>query len=79
MPEPSVGRIVHYRSWGTPPREDGTQAFTPECRAAIISGVNRPENTVDITVFNPTGLFFNRNVEYDEGKSGGTYHWPEIV
>jgi len=32
--KPSVGRVVHYVSHGTPVRVDGTQAFYPRCRAA---------------------------------------------
>lgn len=36
---PSVGRIVHYVSHGTPVRPDGSQAFTSECRTATISEV----------------------------------------
>lgn len=37
--KPSVGRIVHYVSHGTPVREDGTQAFPSVCRAAIVTEV----------------------------------------
>lgn len=37
--QPSVGRVVHYRSHGTPVRDDGTQAYPPECRAAIITEI----------------------------------------
>ena len=37
--KPSVGRVVHYVSHGTPVRADGTQAFTAECRAAIVTEV----------------------------------------
>lgn len=37
--QPSVGRIVHYVSHGTPLRPDGTQAFTKQCRAATITEV----------------------------------------
>lgn len=37
--KPSVGRTVHYTSHGTPIRPDGSQAYTPECRAAIITEV----------------------------------------
>jgi hypothetical protein len=36
---PSVGRIVHYVSHGTPPRADGTQAYAAECRAAVVTEV----------------------------------------
>lgn len=32
--KPSVGRVVHYRSYGTPQGE-----YKPECRAAVITAV----------------------------------------
>jgi hypothetical protein len=38
-PKPAVGRICHYVSHGSPVREDGTQAYTPQCRAAVIAEV----------------------------------------
>lgn len=69
--QPSVGRIVHYRSFGTPGGE-----YTSQCRAAIIAGVpagalpvvdgERTEQwdsgaiVADLVVLNPTGLLFNR-------------------
>ncbi len=37
--KPSVGRIVHYVSHGSPIREDGTQAFPSVCRAAVVAEV----------------------------------------
>ncbi|MEC3977889.1 hypothetical protein [Amycolatopsis sp. H20-H5] len=36
---PSVGRDVHYVSHGTPPRADGSQAYTSLCRTAKITVV----------------------------------------
>jgi len=85
--QPSVGRIVHYASYGTPGGE-----YTPQCRAAIITDVYSLENPhpdpevhteaegsewVAVTVFNPHGMFFN-DVCHDElTKQGGTWHWPE--
>lgn len=79
----TVGRIVHYVSHGTPPREDGSQAFTSECRAAIITQVfaRGPEETaVGLCVLNLTGQFFHQYVPQDESeKLGGTWHWPERV
>ncbi|MGW2213304.1 hypothetical protein [Streptomyces sp. NPDC001781] len=90
---PGVGRVVHYVSHGTPVREDGTQAYTAQCRAAIITAV--PEYltaepfdgcpngtdgqwTASLAVLNPTGMFFNENLPQDEdGHEGGTWHWPE--
>lgn len=40
--KPTVGRVVHYTSYGTPPRPDGSQAYTSQCRAAIVTEV-KPE------------------------------------
>jgi hypothetical protein len=66
--KPSVGRIVHYLSHGSPVREDGTQAYKSECRAAIITEVMsnedlgipdvarmRPEDLENLPAF-PIGL-----------------------
>ena len=69
-------------------REDGTQAFTSEPRAAVITAVHNldpvPEHGVpyvDLCVLNPTGMFFNTNVAYDDSDTpaGGTWHWPPRV
>lgn len=79
-PQPTVGRIVHYVSYGTPGGE-----FTSECRAAIVTEVDDPDGAdadlgeVGLFVANPTGLFLNRGVPYDEVHRGGTWHWPERV
>lgn len=71
---PSVGRIVHYVSFGTPGGKYGS-----ECRAAIVTEVY-DENTVGLAVLNPTGMFFNNLIDYSEEESkGGTWHWPEQV
>lgn len=88
--KPSVGRIVHYVSYGTPGGE-----YSRECRAAIVTevpeGVRDPQ-TIGLCVLNPTGMFFNRTNPRDVGKpdvaggtnlcggldyAGGTWHWPE--
>jgi hypothetical protein len=79
---PSVGRIVHYVSYGTPAGE-----YASECRAAIITEVTDGTTTVGLCVLNPTGQFFNRAVEQHEPVTeggvteivGGTWHWPERV
>jgi hypothetical protein len=92
---PTVGRVVHYVSHGTPVREDGTQAYQSVCRAAMITDVPKyllaepldgcPNGTQDewiasLAVMNPTGSFFNENVPQDEHtREGGTWHWPERV
>lgn len=88
--KPSVGRIVHYVSYGTPGGE-----YRSENRAAIITAVRVPEHgvpCVDLCVLNPTGLLFNIKCVYDGGGvsdtpgapvtrsyAGGTWHWPERV
>lgn len=78
---PSVGRMVHYVSYGTPGGE-----YPSTCRAAIVTGVDpAPEDTpgpgqvfASLAVLNPEGMFFNRFVLQDEDdKTGGTWHWPE--
>ena len=92
MPAPSVGRIVHYVSYGSPGGE-----FGKECRAAIITevpeGVADPQ-TLGLCVINPTGQFFSRSIPHHEAAEGpggetpggfasnhpgGTWHWPERV
>lgn len=70
-PKPSIGRIVHYHSYGTPGGE-----FKPEPRAAIVAAVSDTEDQkVTVVVFNPTGLFFNE-VPFSEDGKPGTWSWP---
>jgi hypothetical protein len=74
MPEqqPSIGRIVHYVSYGTPGGE-----YTSQCRAAIITETS-PSDTVGLAVLNPTGTFFNRAVPYHDGaETPGTPDCPD--
>ena len=78
--KPSVGRIVHYVSYGTPGGEYGK-----ECRAAIVTQVNGAgadeHERVGVAVLNPSGMFFHDDLpELDpaaHGYRGGTWHWPE--
>lgn len=90
--KPSIGRIVHYTSHGTPGGEYGK-----ECRAAIITAVDDYQDGSDsavhighvsLCVLNPTGMFFNTAVLHEErddidpdpaDRTGGTWHWPERV
>jgi hypothetical protein len=39
--EPTVCRMVHYVSYGTPPGPDGTQAYRSQCRAAVVTEVGQ--------------------------------------
>lgn len=87
MNKPSVGRIVHYVSFGTPGGEHKS-----ECRAAVVTEVGPwPDGVSDadkdniavpvgLAVLNPTGMFFNRGCMQSEAShKGGTWHWPERV
>jgi hypothetical protein len=90
-PRPTVGRMVHYVSHGTPPLADGSQAYKSECRAAVIAAIvdtgylgtdprvleGLPQDLVSLVVLNPEGIFFS-DADYDEdGERGGSWHWPE--
>lgn len=78
--KPSVGRIVHYVSYGTPGGE-----YPSECRAAVITEVAVPNTTneergeVGLAVLNPSGMFFNQDVPFSLELDGGSWHWPERV
>jgi hypothetical protein len=84
--QPSVGRIVHYVSYGTPGGE-----YPSVCRAAVITAVDNYQTPavnddghhtghVSLAVLNPEGMFFNRSVLQSEtAHKGGTWHWPERV
>jgi hypothetical protein len=79
MTNPTVGRVVHYLSHGSPVLPDGTQHYKPECRAAIVTAIG-DIGRVGLAVLNPTGLFFDQACPQDEGLCcGGTWHWPERV
>lgn len=93
MPEASIGRVVHYVSYGTPGGEHAKQ-----CRAADVTEVDPADpNRVGLCVKNPGGLFFHPlasgGCRYHPGTPaepggapgptldypGGTWHWPERV
>jgi hypothetical protein len=76
---PTIGRIVHYVSYGTPGGE-----YAATCRAALVTEVSvkrADPNEIGLAVVNPTGMFFDRQVRQSEGDhAGGTWHWPcEVV
>lgn len=71
--EPTIGRIVHYQSYGTPNGE-----YLPEPRASIITEVH-DNQTVGLCVLNPTGQFFNREVPFAEEPTPGHWNWPPRV
>lgn len=78
---PTIGRIVHYHSYGTPGGE-----FLPEPRAAIVTAVpallsEGPNDgtTVSLCVLNPTGLFFHAETPFAEEPTPGHWTWPPRV
>lgn len=71
--KPSIGRIVHYLSYGSVGGK-----YPPATRAAIVATDPDPsDGAVDLVVFNPEGFFFNRKVRF--GSEPGTWHWPPRV
>jgi hypothetical protein len=84
MQQPSVGRIVHYVSFGTPGGE-----YDSQCRAAVVTEVcDNPDGIdpeagkpcVSLAVLNPEGMFFKQHLAQDEdADAAGTWHWPERV
>lgn len=65
--KPTVGRIVYYKSYGSPGGEHKS-----EDRASIITRVHN-DTCVDLCVFNPTGMYFNTSVV--QGQNGGQWDW----
>lgn len=76
LQQPSIGRIVHYQSYGTRGGE-----FAPEPRAAIITAVYEagPDARVSLCVLNPTGMFFNQLVAFSAEPKPGYWSWPPRV
>lgn len=82
--KPTVGRIVHYQSHGSP---DGK--YTPQPRAAVVTAISvtlapgstlpsvgEPTSAVDLCVLNPEGMYFNRGVPFSETPQPGHWNWP---
>lgn len=74
MSKPSVGRIVHYHSYGTPGGE-----FKPLPRAAIVTQVHDDGSTIGLCAVNPTGLFFHERCPFSEEPRPGHWNWPPRV
>lgn len=71
--KPSIGGIVHYVSAG---HSLGTYSST--CRAAIVTDV-QSDTVISCAAFSGKGIYFYEALELDEGKAGGSWHWPEQV
>ena len=75
---PTVGRVVHYRSHGSPVLPAGSQKYESKCRAAIVTDVTGFSHMAALAVLNPMGLFFDDGCDFDpSARKGGTWHWPE--
>lgn len=77
--KPSVGRIVHYQSFGTPGGE-----YVSAPRAAIVTivhdaGTKCFVDDVGLCILNPTGQFFNEHVPYSDTPKPGHWNWPPRV
>jgi hypothetical protein len=73
VPTPSIGRIVHYVSYGTPGGE-----YPSVCRAAIVTAVSDNPDQISLCVLNPEGMFFNPAVKYDAGEeTPGSANCPD--
>lgn len=79
MEKVTVGRMVHYVAYGTPKGEFPAGV----CRAAVVTEIENQvvpsdhQPAVAVCVINPSGLFFNRGIPYDEAKAPGSWHWAE--
>ena len=72
MQVPTVGRIVHYHSYGSPGGE-----FKPCPRAAVVADVHE-DGEITVCVLNPNGIYFNR-VKHSEEPKPGCWNWPPRV
>ena len=74
--KPSVARIVHYQSYGTPKGE-----YKSEPIAAVITTVKEYDENkkVGLAILNPTGMFFNPSVPFAEVPTPGHWNWPPRV
>ncbi len=72
--KPSVGRIVHYQSYGTPGGE-----YKSQPRAAIITQVHGDSYAVDLCILNPTDMFFTSSVPHSVTNDPGSWCWPPRV
>lgn len=93
--QPTVGRVVHYVSHGTPGGEP-----PKACRAAIVTQTfptgEGLGDVAGLAVLNPTGMFFHPAVHEStaiadnvgdaptglcggDDYPGGTWHWPTRV
>lgn len=79
---PTIGRTVHYHSYGTPGGE-----YKPAPRAALTttdpnvvwSSDKGWHLVIGLCVLNPTGMFFNLDVPFSPTPKPGHWSWPPRI
>jgi hypothetical protein len=81
MATPSVGRVVHFQTYGTPGGEHLSEPI-----AAIITAVHdsdpAPEHGVpyvDLFAIYPNGTSHKPNIRYADEPTPGCWNWPPRV
>jgi hypothetical protein len=75
--KPSIGRIVHYQSFGTPGGEHPSKPT-----AALITDVEEIPGyglSVSLCVFYPNGHSFKPGVHFSKDPKPGHWSWPPRV
>jgi len=72
--KPSIGRIVHYQSLGTP---GGEHVSRPT--AAIITDAEDGISNVDLCVFYPNGFSSKQSIPFSAEPKPGHWNWPPRV
>ncbi|MEV6449653.1 hypothetical protein [Amycolatopsis sp. NPDC051716] len=72
-PIATIGRIVHYQTYGTPGGE-----HEPEPVAAIVTG-SHPGNAADLYVIYPNGTSNKSLVPWAPEPTPGHWNWPPRV
>lgn len=75
QPAPTIGRIVHYQSLGTPGGE-----FLSAPMAALVVGVGyADDDCVDLCVFYPNGWSNKTGIRRTDDPTPGCWNWPPRV
>lgn len=73
--KPSVGRIVHYQSLGSPAPKEGEVDLPSAPRAAVITDVSE-SGSVSLFVMNPMGQHVVWDVPFSDSPKRGCWSWP---
>lgn len=72
--KPSIGRRVHYQTYGTPGGE-----HVPEPTAADITYVHGSNQRVDLFVIYRNGTSHKSDVPFAEKPTPGHWNWPPLT